>query len=89
MLNRREILLATASSLLLVPRRSNAESRRQSVIRDYSRLDAIQVANELRPRSTEEVSEYISNWQGPISIGGGRFSMGGQIAAPESLHLDM
>ena len=89
MLNRREILLATASSLLLVPRLSNAESRRQSVIRDYSRLDAIQVANELRPRSTEEVSEYISNWQGPISIGGGRFSMGGQIAAPESLHLDM
>lgn len=89
MLNRREILLATASSLLLIPRLSVAETRKQSIIRDYSRLDAIRVANELRPRSTEEVSDFISNWSGPISIGGGRFSMGGQIAAPESLHLDM
>ena len=89
MLNRREILLATASSLLLVPRLSLAETRKQLIIRDYSRLDAIRVANELRPRSTEEVSEFISNWRGPISVGGGRFSMGGQIAAPESLHLDM
>ena len=89
MLNRREILLATASSLLLVPRLSLAETRKQSIIRDYSRFDAIRVANELRPRSTEEVSEFVSNWRGPISVGGGRFSMGGQIAAPESLHLDM
>jgi FAD/FMN-containing dehydrogenase len=28
-------------------------------------------------------------WPGALSIGGGRFSMGGQIAAPDSLHLDM
>ena len=28
-------------------------------------------------------------WSGSVSVGGGRFSMGGQIAAVDSLHLDM
>ena len=36
-----------------------------------------------------EVSAAVGEWPGPISVGGGRFSMGGQIAYPESLHLDM
>lgn len=47
------------------------------------------VAAERRPRSTQEVSAAVSEWPNAVSVGGGRFSMGGQIAYPESLHLDM
>lgn len=36
-----------------------------------------------------EVQKAVTSWPGTLSIGGGRFSMGGQIAAPDSLHLDM
>src|SRR2546429_8846332 len=59
------------------------------IINDVSRLNPVQVTQQTRPRSTEELQVALRLWPGPVSIGGGRFSMGGQIAAPQSLHLDM
>jgi FAD/FMN-containing dehydrogenase len=47
------------------------------------------VARERRPRSADEVRAALREWDGPVSVGGGRFSMGGQIAFPDSLHLDL
>ncbi len=41
------------------------------------------------PRSTEEIQAALRAWPGAVSIGGGRFSQGGQIAEPGSLHLDL
>src|SRR6185295_18315776 len=41
------------------------------------------------PTTVEEVRDAIRRTTGPISIGGGRFSMGGQTASPGSLHIDM
>ncbi|WP_259293214.1 FAD-binding oxidoreductase [Legionella bozemanae] len=41
------------------------------------------------PQSAEEVSQLISNHNGPISIGGGQYSQGGQIATENCLFLDM
>lgn len=58
-------------------------------IDDVSRLDETEVAAILRPRSTEAVSAALSRTAAPVSIGGGRYSMGGQTAWPDSLHLDM
>ena len=52
-------------------------------------MNPIPVAREARPTSVEEVQGLVRTTQGPISIGGGRFSMGGQIASPGSLHIDM
>ena len=37
----------------------------------------------------EEVQEAVRRSTGPLSVGGGHFSMGGQTASPGSLHLDM
>ncbi|HTS20831.1 MAG TPA: FAD-binding oxidoreductase [Casimicrobiaceae bacterium] len=59
------------------------------VVNDVSRLNPVEVAATRRPRTTEEVQAAIRAWSGAISIGGGRFSQGGQIAEPGSLHLDM
>ena len=86
-LHRREFLQAATSAAFLLPALP-AWARRRS-INDYSGLDAVTVADERRPRSTEEVSAAVRDWPNAISVGGGRFSMGGQIAYPESLHLDM
>jgi FAD/FMN-containing dehydrogenase len=58
-------------------------------LHDVARLDDLDVARALRPRRTEDVVRALASWPGPVSIGGARFSMGGQIAAPGSLHLDM
>lgn len=58
-------------------------------INDVTRMNPIAVAREAHPTSVEEVQELVRTAQGPISIGGGRFSMGGHTASPGSLHLDM
>ncbi len=59
------------------------------MVGDVSALTAVPVARIVRPRSTDEVRDVLRAWSGPVSIGGGRYSMGGQVAAPDSLHLDM
>jgi uncharacterized membrane protein YhaH (DUF805 family) len=59
------------------------------VIEDVTRLSPVTVSAVFAPTSVGEVQEVIRRQQGPISIGGGRFSMGGQTASPGSLHLDM
>ena len=84
---RREILKAAAASGLsaLAPR----AWARKPVVNDVSQLNPVEVAGVRRPRSTEDVQAALHAWPGAVSIGGGRFSMGGQIAEPGSLHLDM
>jgi FAD/FMN-containing dehydrogenase len=52
-------------------------------------LNPIKVAAIYEPNGTARMIHRIQEWDGPISIGGGRFSMGGQIATENSLHIDM
>ena len=87
-LKRRRILQAAAASgvapLLPAPARAG-----KTVVNDVSQLNPVEVADVRRPRSTEEIQAALRAWPGAVSIGGGRFSQGGQIAEPGSLHLDM
>lgn len=59
------------------------------LINDVSQLNPVQVARLCEPTCTEDIQLALRTWSGAVSIGGGRFSMGGQIAAPGSLHVDM
>jgi FAD/FMN-containing dehydrogenase len=58
-------------------------------VNDVTAINPIQVGKEIQPQSIEEIVEAITSTTGPISIGGGRFSMGGQTGYPNSLHIDM
>lgn len=60
-----------------------------SLVEEVTRLYRVPVFAVATPRTTPEVQEALARSNGPISIGGGRFSMGGQVASPGSLHLDM
>ena len=64
----------------------NAE---QQIVNDVTQLNPVPVWAVARPTSIEEVQEAMRRTNGPISVGGGHFSMGGQTASPGSLHLDM
>jgi len=88
MLPKRRRLLAAAAASGLAAFAPAARAARP-VVNDVSRLNPVEVARTLRPRSTEEVQAALRAWSGAVSIGGGRFSQGGQIAEPDSLHLDM
>jgi FAD/FMN-containing dehydrogenase/SAM-dependent methyltransferase len=61
----------------------------QTIVNDVTRLNPVAVWAVAMPTSIEEVQEALSRTNGPISVGGGRFSMGGQTASAGSLHLDM
>lgn len=74
-------LLGTASEFSLAAPRLQIEN--------VTRLYPVEVARVVVPRSTGEVSEAVSSWPGQVAVGGGRFSMGGQVAIRGGLHLDM
>jgi FAD/FMN-containing dehydrogenase len=58
-------------------------------VNDVSQLNPIQVAEILTPTTTSEIAEAVKQHAGPISIGGARHSMGGQIATRGALFIDM
>lgn len=66
-----------------------AVAGRSLEVNDVTELNPIRVAKIVVPRSTEEVAAAVKSWPGQIAVGGGRFSMGGQIAIEEGLHLDL
>jgi FAD/FMN-containing dehydrogenase len=58
-------------------------------VSDIAALEAMPVARIAQPASGDEVARSLQAWRGPVCIGGGRYSMGGQIVAGDALHLDM
>jgi len=61
----------------------------QTIVNDVTQLNPVPVWAIATPASVAEVQEAMGRTNGPISVGGGHFSMGGQTASPGSLHLDM
>jgi len=60
----------------------------RQIINDVTGLNPVPVWAVVTPTSIEDVQSAIRRTTGAICIGGGRFSMGGQIASPGSLHID-
>jgi FAD/FMN-containing dehydrogenase len=89
-LHRRSLLgaaLATAGLLGIAPARCLAAGPLE--VGNVTGLYPVEVARILAPRSTADVAAAITAWPGRIAVGGGRYSMGGQIAVRGGLHLDM
>ncbi|SDH03706.1 FAD/FMN-containing dehydrogenase [Pseudomonas flavescens] len=61
----------------------------EEVVNDVTGLNPVIVDRVVVPRSEQEVVEALRSHAGPISIGGGRYSMGGQTASDGALQLDM
>jgi FAD/FMN-containing dehydrogenase len=60
-----------------------------SIVNDVTRINPIVVDQVLSPTSIDEIVEAVRSHPGPVSIGGGRYSMGGQTATERALQLDM
>ncbi|RKR08286.1 FAD/FMN-containing dehydrogenase [Flavobacterium sp. 90] len=58
-------------------------------LNDITQINPIQANKIIRPKTENEIIDAIKNTTGPISIGGGKYSMGGQTAFENSLHIDM
>lgn len=60
-----------------------------NTVNDITQLNPIRVADIIEPTRLEDIAALIANHPGPISIGGGRFSQGGQTACDGALFIDM
>jgi FAD/FMN-containing dehydrogenase len=60
-----------------------------TIVNDITQLNPIPVAQVIEPTTTDEIVAAVRTHAGPISIGGGRYSMGGQTATPGALQIDM
>ncbi len=60
-----------------------------STVNDVTQLNPIAVERVVEPKSVAEIQKLVREAQGPISIGGARHSMGGQIATERALFLDL
>jgi FAD/FMN-containing dehydrogenase len=67
------------------------ETRTDSTIavNEVTALYSVNMRKVSTPHTVEEISRAVAASPGPISIGGGRYSMGGQTATPEGLQLDL
>ncbi len=61
----------------------------ERIVNDITQVNPVIVSMVHRPTSIAELQDIIKNADRPISIGGGRFSMGGQTASHQSVHIDM
>jgi FAD/FMN-containing dehydrogenase len=59
------------------------------VVNDVTRLNPVVVDRVIAPTREEEIVAAVRSHPGPISVGGGRFSMGGQTATEGALQIDM
>ncbi|OGA81914.1 MAG: FAD-binding protein [Burkholderiales bacterium RIFCSPHIGHO2_01_FULL_63_240] len=59
------------------------------LVANVTRLYSVRVARIATPRSADDVAKSIAAWPGRVAVGGGRYSMGGQVAVEGGLHLDM
>jgi FAD/FMN-containing dehydrogenase len=62
---------------------------KEKIVNDVTQINPVRVARVEKPKTVEELQNIIKISDSPICIGGGRFSMGGQTASEESIHIDM
>lgn len=90
LLGRRTFLshsLACAGLLTLTP--AVALSAAPLVVTNVTGLYSVEVSRIVTPTTVQAVSDAVRSWAGKVAVGGGRFSMGGQVAIHGGLHVDM
>ena len=61
----------------------------ENVVNDITALNPVPMGRVVAPRTVDDIAAALRDSSGPVSIGGGRFSMGGQTAIDNGLQLDM
>lgn len=83
------LFLAMANAGVLSVATMRPVSATQVLVPNVSGLYAVAVAKTIQPTEVKEIVSAMQGWDGKVSVGGGRYSMGGQIAIVGGLHIDM
>lgn len=80
----RRTALVAAWGVLATPWRALA-----AMVGNVTGLYGVDVARIEVPGSAAAIGALLRSWPGPVAVGGGRYSMGGQVGIAGGLHLDM
>lgn len=80
-------LRTTVAGIIIAGAYQSSSSK--EVVTEISTLSPTVVSKILYPRSVQELSSIVNNTSGKISVAGGRFSQGGQIAVSNGTVIDM
>lgn len=83
------LVRALASAGVLSISAPRALAAQSVLLTNVTGLYSVEVAKVVTPRSAAEVATQVMAWPGRVAVGGGRYSMGGQVAVQNGLHLDM
>jgi FAD/FMN-containing dehydrogenase len=56
---------------------------------NVTQINSVKAGSVVKVKNTDEIQYALKSWQGNVSVGGGRFSMGGQTGIENGLQLDM
>ncbi|MBY0413638.1 MAG: FAD-binding oxidoreductase, partial [Bdellovibrionales bacterium] len=76
-------------SMLLILGLNSISLSAKIVVNDVTNINPIEVKKIITPQASDEIKLAVKSNTGPVSIGGGRFSMGGQTATEQALQIDM
>lgn len=82
-------LLTTVAAIIGINRTVIERPAPPPVVNDVTQLNPVLVSQVITPTTTQEIVDAVRGNDGPISIGGGRYSMGGQTASEGGLQIDM
>jgi FAD/FMN-containing dehydrogenase len=83
-------VVVSLTSLSRTPALTVAAAPDSSVrITEVTQLYPVTMDRVVTPRTIEDIVAAVRSTPGPVSIGGGRYSMGGQTATPDGVQLDM
>lgn len=90
-LTRRHVLVQAlvGAGLVAAPSLPHVLAAPDLLVTNVTQLYSVRVARIATPRSADDVAKAIAAWPGRVAVGGGRYSMGGQVAVEGGLHLDM
>ena len=88
--SRRKLMSVAACVVALPSLNASATCPKDPLaICNVTHLASIKMAEILKVGTTDDIQRALKTWKGNISVGGGRFSMGGQTAIQDGLQLDM
>lgn len=86
---RRLVQALIGAGLAAVPGLPKVFAADHLIVANVTQLYSVRVARIATPRSAADVAKALATWPGRVAVGGGRYSMGGQVAVEGGLHLDM
>lgn len=89
-LNRRAVLGGMGAAALLVAADAGATCPSNPLsVCNVTHLYSVMAAQVIEVQGADDIRQALRRWPGKVSVGGGRFSMGGQTALGGGLQLDM